>query len=897
MRHVRVLIARLMGLFAGEQADEDLREEMEAHLAMETAEYVRRGMSLKEARRKALLSAGGLTQGADAVRDQRGLPMISTFAADVRYAVRGLRLNPGFSTVVVLTLALGIGANTAIFSVVRGVLLKPLPHQEGERLLYLRHSTDVPGGSDMGFSVPEVRDLRAGVASLEGVAEYSPWSMILQEDDGAVRLTTGLVTGNYFGVMGLAPVLGRMIGPSDDGPTADRVMVLTNDYWMTRFGGDPTILGRQLRLDGHPVTVVGVVQPAPFHPAPIDALLNMVNSDHHLSAMMVEGRSHRMTEVVARVKPGATVEQARLEIQAVYARMQRDHPEAYDAASHPRVAAIPFRELMGERARLTLWLLVGAAAFVLIISVASVANLTLMRAVRRRHELVVRATLGAGVARLRRLLLTENLVLAFLGAALGLAIASGGLRLLVSLVERYSPRATEIRLDEPVLGFMVVLSVVVALLLSILVHLPREGTLAAHIVEGGHRISGSLSRYRIQRVLVIVQVAVSVVLLAGAGLLTRTMIRLSEVETGLATDEILTLQVPLMTPSELMSNPAADVGAKQRYEEMRSEMARLPGVIAAGVGSPGPLRRSTVRFDVKAESRPLPPGQAMPNAELRTASPEFFEAAGIPLVRGRAFTNTDRQGSELVVIINQTLAERLFPGEDPIGRRIAWTGEVLRFAPISGEWRTVVGVAGTTQDGGLDTAPDPAVFLPFAQTLALGGSLVIRASSNVAALVPEATRIVHRIAPAAPLENVQTIAQIRDQSVSPRRLNAALLSSFGILAVLIAAVGIAGVLAFSVSARTSEIGIRMSLGASRGSVLRMVLREGGVLLLAGLVIGLAAATLAARVLEGLLFRVPPHDPVTFGLVAVTMAAVGFIACWVPALRAARIDPATMMRCR
>jgi len=671
------------------------------------------------------------------------------------------------------------------------------------------------------------------------------------------------------------------------------VMVLTHEYWMKRFGGDSSVVGKRLRLDGKSVTVIGVVQPAPFFPGRVEALLNMVISEHHTSAMMVQGRTHRMTEMVARLAPGATLEQARAEVAAVSRRIQREYSEAYDPGSNHRITVLPFHDVLGERARLTLWLLMGAAAFVMIISAANVANLTLMRVVRREHELVLRATLGAGVARMRRLLLVENLVLTLLGAVLGVVIAVGGVRLLVSLAERYSPRASEIRLDAVALGFALALSVTLALLLSFLASLPKEGTFASWISAGATRLSGSLRRQRLQRGLVVAQIAVSVVLLAGAGLLTRTMVQLSNVNTGLRTEEVLTMEVTLLTPAELLAG--RDAEAKERYDRMRREIRALPGVIEAGVGSTMPLRSSGVGFEVKAEGRSLAVGEAIPRADLRTASPEYFRAAGIPLLAGREFAATDRPGSGRVVIINRTLADKFFPGEDPVGKRIAWTGDVLRFTPISGEWRTIVGVVGNTQDGGLDAQPRNVMFMPFAQEVALGGGFVIRADGNAAALAPAATRIIRRIAPTALIENVMTVAQIKDQSVSPRRLNAALVSSFGILAVIIAAVGIAGVLAFSVSARTKEIGIRMSLGADGGRVQRMILREGGVLLAIGLVSGVGGAFLAARVIRGLLFGVAPHDPVTLIAVAVMMAAIGIGACWIPALRAARIDPAITMR--
>jgi putative ABC transport system permease protein len=808
---------------------------------------------------------------------------------DLRYAVRSLSRTRGFTLAVVLTLGLGIGANTAIFSVVRGVLLRPLPHRDGDRLVYLRQSIDGPGGENVLFSVPEILDFREGAKSLGGIAEYSSMVYTLEGKQDAVRMNVGLVTGNYFRIMGLSPVIGRLLNDEDDGTNVPPVMVLTHEYWMKRFGGDPAIVGREVRLGGKAVTVVGVVQPAPYFPTRMDALLNMVISEHHTSAMMVQGRTHRMTEMIARLSPGATVEQARAEVAAIRSRVQADHPDAYDPGSGYRVSVLPFREVLGEKARLTLWLLMGAAAFVMIISAANVANLTLMRSVRREHELVVRAALGAGAARLRRLMLVENLVLASAGAALGLVLAVGGVRLLISLAERYSPRANEIRLDGMVLGFTLLLTVTVAVLLSFAPRLAREGALGAWVAAGVNRVSGDRRRQRLQRALVVAQIAVSVILLTGAGLLTRTMLQLSQVDPGLDAEHVLTMEVPFDYGAR------SDADAKALFERMRLEVGAIPGVREVGVGSTMPLRTTEVQLDVKAEGRPLAPGEPMPRAEFRTASPEFFRAAGIPLLRGREFAATDRQGSPLVVILNKTLADRLFPGRDPIGQRVAWTGDVLRFINVSGDWRTVVGVVGDTKDGGLDAEPRGVIFQPLDQEALFAGGLVIRAERDPAALIPAATRLVRSVSPRDPIENVLTVPQIRDQSVAPRRLNAVLVSSFGVLAVIIAAVGIGGVLAFSVSARTKEIGIRMSLGADRGRVQRMVLAEGGVLLALGLGLGVAGAIFASRVIRGLLFGVAPHDPVTLIGVALLMAAVGVGACWLPALRAASIDPAVSLR--
>jgi putative ABC transport system permease protein len=809
---------------------------------------------------------------------------------DIRYAIRTLSRARGFALTVVITLGLGIGATTAIFSVVRGVLLKPLPHRDGDRLLYLRHSINGPGGENIVFSVPEINDFRTAAKTLGGIAEYSSMTFTLRSESDAVRMNVGLVTGNYFQVMGLSPVLGRLLNDGDDGTKVPPVMVLTHEYWMKRFGGDRTVVGRKVIVDGKPVEIVGVVQPAPYFPQRMDALLNMVISEHHTSALMVQGRTHRMTEMIARLAPGATLPQARAEVTAIRARVQKDYPEAYDPGSGYRVTVIPFQEVLGEKARLTLWLLMGAAAFVMIISCANVANLTLMRGVRREHELVVRAALGAGVARLRRLLLVENLVLASTGAILGLFIALGGVRLLISLAERYSPRANEIHLDGMVLGFTLLLALAVALLLSFVASLPKEGTLASAVAAGVHRVSGSLKKQRLQRGLVVAQIAVSVILLTGAGLLTRTMLQLSEVKSGLKTENVLTMEVPLAIGER------SDADARALYDRMRLELGAVPGVKDVGIGSVMPLRSTIFQLDVKAEGRQLANGEAQPRAEMRTANPDYFRAAGIPVLKGREFRETDRDSSGRVVILNKTLADKFFPDRDPIGQRVAWTGDVLRFIGVSGDWRTVVGVVADTKDGGLDAEPRPVVFEPWTQEQVFQGfGLVINAASASGTLAPAATRIVRGIAPHEPIEHVMTVSQIRDESVAPRRLNAVLISSFSILAVIIAAVGIAGVLAFSVSARTNEIGIRMSLGADSGRVQRMILMEGGVLLIGGLLLGIGGAVFASGLISGLLFGVPPQDPLTLGGVALMMLAIGVGACWLPARRASKIDPAITMR--
>lgn len=810
---------------------------------------------------------------------------------DLRFALRSLARARGFAIAVILTLGLGIGANTAIFSVVRGVMLKPLPNRDGDKLMFLRQSVEANHQENVAFSVPEINDFRQQASSFSGIAEYSPITLTLLGEHDAVRIDLGLVTGNYFSVMGLKPVLGRQFGAGDDGPGAAPVMMLTQEYWKSRFGGDSAVIGKRVTVGGKSAEIVGVLEAAPYYPARIDALMNMAVSEHHVSATMVQGRTHRMTQMMARLAPGATVSGARAEVAAIEKRVHAEYPAAYDAGSGYKVTVTPFKEILGQKAQLTLWLLMGAAGFVLIIACANVTNLTLMRGVRREHELTVRAALGAGTSRLRKLLLVENLLLAGAGAALGLAIAFTGVRMLSTFAARYSTRADEISVDGLVLAFTLGLAVIVALILSFAPKLASEKMLGSALTSSGKRATGGLKRARLQQGLVVAQVAISVILLTGAGLLTRTMQRLSAVDSGVKTDHMLTMEVP-----HDFIGKQDPVKTASDYQHMKSGLAALPGVQSVGMGSVIPTRAAGFMLELNAEGQTLAAGQPHPQAEYRLAGPEYFKTSGITVLKGREFTSTDEPTTQEVVVLNKAAAEHLFPGVDPLGRRVAWTGDVLKFIGIKeNDWRTVVGVVADTKDGGLDAAQLPAVFTPVTQGIFPSGGFVIRANGDAAALAPAATNVIHSIAPDQRIEHVMTGEQLRDESIAPRRLNALLVGSFSILALIVAAIGIAAVLAFSVTARTNEIGIRMSLGADAGSVQRMVLSEGGRLVAIGLGVGVVGSVLLARLMQGLLFGVASDDPMTLGGVALLMAAIGIAACWIPAARAARIDPGVALR--
>ncbi|HET7373185.1 MAG TPA: ABC transporter permease [Gemmatimonadaceae bacterium] len=875
--------------------ERELAEEFRFHIEQESAELVAQlHLSPDEARRRALIAFGGLEKWRESHYDARGTRWLEDSWRDVTLALRSLRRNKGFATAVVLTLALGIGANTAMFTVLRGTLLRPLPNRDGGRLVYLRQSAPGAERHDVEFSVPEVADYRAGAGTLAQLAEYStavPFT-IVTGDGAPARVHVAVVSGNFFDVMGLAPVLGRVTNTRDDGAAAASVAVLSYQYWMDHFGGDPGIVGHTVRINEKISTVVGVVERTPQYPDPTDLFVNTVTSPHHLSATMVTDRSHRMSELFARLAPNATVEQARLEIGRIASNLFRDHPEAYEKAAQYQVTVSPLRDAVNERASLMFWLLMGAAAFVLLIACANVANLTLMRGVGREREMLVRAALGAGRGRLRRLLIVENLTLAIIGGAIGVLVALAGLRLLVSFAAQFSPRAYEIRVDALVLAVSLVTTVAVAIALSFVPRIGGERSLGSSLAPAG-RVTMGRGRQRFQRSLVVAQIAVCMVLLTGAGLLVRTLAKLDSVNTGVRTDHVLTVDLPL--GGDLLREVMKQPENLARYERIRDRVAALPGVDMASLATTAPLRNPMIGFDLKAEGRPTPPNRPTPHAGMKTIDPNYFTTAGIPLLAGRAFASTDGRGTTPVVVLNQSFAKQLFGDDNPVGRRIAWVGEVLKFSPFTADWRTVVGVVGDTRDRGLDSDPAPTVYLPFAQEVIINGALVVRTSSDPDVLKPAVLRAIHEVAPRQMIERVATIDQIRDEAVAPRRLNAMFIVSFGALAFGIAMVGIAGVLAFSVSLRTAEIGIRMSFGADAARVRRMILGEGGVLLAAGVLVGSAGALLAARLLRGLLFGVTPHDPATLGVVAFMLALVGIAACWVPAARAARVDPAVALR--
>jgi predicted permease len=641
-------------------------------------------------------------------------------------------------------------------------------------------------------------------------------------------------------------------------------------------------------MNGRVVTIVGVAEPAPPFPGETDVFVNLVTSPHHLDATMVHGRSHRMTDVFARLVPGATVARAQMELDRIATRVYADHPENYDAAAGYAVTISPLRDALTSNARSTLFLLMAVAGLVLITACANVANLILTRNLKREREFAVRWAIGATGGRLRRILLAETTVLALGGAALGLLLAFGGLDLLVGFAARFTARATEISIDGGVLLFTLVVALLAAFAFAFAPALRSQEVVNATLTRGGSRVTG---RQRLQRWLIVAQVAASVTVLTAAGLLTRTLIRLNAVDLGVELENTLTFEAPINTDGSM--TPPQAIALQQ---EMERRIKALPGVSNVGVGLAVPLRRNQFGLEVRAEGAPPAPGQPIPIAQVRTATPEWFEAVGMQILTGRDFESTDRMGAGKVAILNRALAERLFGDADPIGKRVTWTGQVLSAIGMQEEWKTVVGVVNNTLDDGPDAPPPLTMYEPLAQVAIpfFPGAFVIRANA-APSLAPRVIEVINELSPESPVLRIATLEQIREENVASERLNTLLITALGGLALVIAAIGLGGVLSFFISQRTAEIGIRMSLGAAPARVLGMVLKDGALLLGIGIGIGLLGSLVATRLLEGLLFGVSTSDPLTLAAVTAVMCAVGLVACSVPALRAARVDPLVAIR--
>jgi predicted permease len=915
-RALRKELAALFRVDPSHPGIERILEETENHLEDAIAGLVENGATIEEATVTALSRFGTASRVARAYgalkaptfvdpsadvsawrRLLRGFQSpggrLSGWFSDLQVAIRGLARSPGYTLAFVLTLGLGIGANTAIFSVVNGIWLRPLPYRDGDRLVYLRHSASLAGIPNATFSVPEIDDYRQHTPSLEGVAEFSTMTFTMLGVDEPARVRAGVVTGNYFEVMGLGAHLGRIISKSEDGPAAPAVAVLTYDYWHRLFGADPAAVGKTVTLNDRSVEIIGVAEPAPPYPEHTDMYVNMVASPHHLSASMTHDRVHRMTEVFARLAPDGSVASARAEVEAITRRIHEEHPEAYDPAQGYEVSVTRLRDELAAEARPMMLMLLGVAAFVLMIACANVANLTLARVMRRYDEWTLRASLGAKTWTLRRQLLLENIVPSVAGAALGVLLALAGVDLLAAYIARYSTRASEITVDTTVLGVALAVGFAAASFFALLPRLPGTASRGLGWFSGTRSTAGVAGR-RVQRLLVVSQVGVSFVLLVGAGLLLETLKNLQRDDGGVVLEEVLAMNIPMSygtrRPEELLAH----------HGTILERVAALPGVRSAALGSMVPLKETprgvlaglaAINFEI--EGQPTERGAQPPRADFRIVSGGYFHTLGMSVVEGRTFQSTDTWDAAKVVVVNQALAEHYFPDQEVVGQRIGWRGDTLHFMGVSDEYRTIVGVVSDVKDYGVAEGVPHVIFNPVTE-VPLAGSLFVRTGKPDMVVRP-ILDLIREIDPQQPVVEVGTLAQIRSESISPQRLNAALVGAFALLALTVAAVGVAGVLAFGVSQRTHEFGVRAALGADRSVLMQVVLKEGAWLALFGVAIGLAASFLFAGLISGLLHDVAPTDVGTLGLVALLLTLVALLASAVPAWRASEIDPVQALR--
>jgi putative ABC transport system permease protein len=817
------------------------------------------------------------------------------FLNDLKLAVRSLSRTKGLAITVILTLALGIGANAAIFSLVRGVLLRPLVNADENQLIYIHQSAPGIAPGEVPFSVPEIQDIKAGTHSLSSFGEFSVigFTMIGLGEPREVR--AGVVDGSYFDVVGLHPVLGRLIGPQDDGPKAAGVVVLTYPFWSNALKRDPSVLGKNLRLGSlgdRTATIIGVLEPSVPYPANTEIIANIVTSPHHLSATMVTGRVHRMTELFGRLAPGATLDQARAELSTVYSAMLKDHSDAYPSQAHFQIDARLLRDQITSGARTVLLVLLAASGLVFVIACSNVANLILARSVRREGELSIRAALGASSGALRRTLLAESLVLCVIGAGLGVLSARPLLSVLARYASRFSVRALDLTVDSSMPWVGAILAVIAAVLLAYVPHLPTANT-----SQGSSRASGSLritgSTNRRLRIFAITQIAASFMLLAGASMLLKTLLALQTAQTGLDTRHVLAINVPAVsygkTPQQVVDF----------YKESIRRIDALPGIDTTAFGLIVPWRDAGnfgPGFQFSADGHVHGPGEEDPRAQLRTISPGFFAALGVPILAGRDFNALDGRDKEPVAIISQTLAQRMFPGQDALNRHVYWTDPVLKFIPgISTAPQRIIGVTADIDDEHVVPESILTVYNSFDQGPMFGGRLFIHTSTNPYSLVTPITSIIRGMSVDQPVERAATLEDVRAEVLTPDRLNTVVFGVFAGVALAIALVGVAGVLAFSVSARTREFGIRLALGSPPQRLLTGVIAEGAVMAIAGVIAGAAGGYLLAR-LAGSYFqdmRMPSALPVVGSAFVLLAAAV--IASALPAARAARVDVMQALR--
>lgn len=866
----------LRALLRRSQVERELDEELRYHLERQTEQNVRLGMSPEEARHAAFRSFGGVEQAKERSRDARGVRGLEDLWQDLRYGARMLLKQPAFTLIAVLTLALGIGATTALFSVVNGVLLRPLPYRDEARIVTLWQSNLHSGVAREETSPATFLDWRERLQSYEAIAAIEPFGHSLIGNGEPERFRSWVVTENFFEILGAAPLQGRTFLPEEFGTGRGNVVVLGYGLWQQRFGGDPHLVGRQLTLNGQPHTVIGVMPPEFQYPPGREL---WAPRGPRANDRQIRGGTY--IKVIGRLKPGRTLAGAQTELQTVAAQLSAEYPQ-----TNAQVGAVivPMREVIVGQVRRGLLVLFGAVGFVLLIACANIASLLLARASQRSRELAIRAALGAGRARLLRQLLIESALLAGLGGMSGVLLAYWLIEALVALSPGNLPRLEQIRLDPLAGAFAAGLTLLTALLCGLIpaIQMTRPNVQAA-LKDEGRTATGGRTPQRLRQLLVVAEMALALALLVGAGLLMRSFVTLMRVNPGFTTERALTLEVQLgrnRTPEQM----AAFVAQAQE------RLSLLPGVQAVGLTTALPFHDNQIVIPTtfSIADRAAAPGQESTAYQIGV-TPDYLAALGVPLLRGRALTSFDQADAVPVVLINQTLARRHWPLEDPLGKKIAFDsfGRAMNCE--------IVGVVGDVRPRGLDQEPQPEIYLPYAQAPFGSATWLVRTAGDPLSLLPAVKEKIREVNPTQTFASIATLEQLLDHSTSRRRFNLFLLGSFAALALLLAGIGLYGLISYTTAQRTQEIGIRIALGAQGGDVLQLVIGQGMKLALAGVALGLVTSLGLTRLMASLLFGISATDTLTFAGVSLLLLSVALLACWIPARRATKVDPMIALR--
>lgn len=808
---------------------------------------------------------------------------MASFASDLTLATRSLRKAPGFAITAIVTIALGIGASTAIFSMVNGVLLSRLPYGGGERLVHLTQASS--RAPDEGFSVLEVQDLGDRTRSLAGVAEYHSMAFELYGHGDPMRVQTGVVSDDFFELLGVEPLLGRLFRPGEDAIGAPPVVLLSYRFWKEKFGGDSSVVGSAFTMNDKVHTVVGVLPPLPGYPDDNDLWMPAGACPFRSAPQMMSSRSMRMVGAWAVVKPGIPLDRARADLASVERELHAEYPEAYPPSARLRIGAVTVREELTARSRPLLFTLLGTAAFLLLVATANLANLTLARHLRRRREIALRVALGAGSWRIFRQLAAESLVITSLGGILGALLALSGLGILRALAALVTPRAGEVRMDARVLLFTTFVSVSVAIVVALLplVRTRRVSGLSNALREGGANTAGGRREGRLRGALLASQVAIAVVLLVGAGLIGRSLVALERVDSGFDGRGVVTARLDLN-----FTKYDTRAARSNMADALLDRLSSIRGVSSAALANALPLgnnQPTLVSFEIDGVSSPA--GRANPRADLVAVTPSYFQTVGVPLLRGRAFASSDRDTLDPVAIIGQRLARSYWGNRDPVGTRIS--------ADSGRHWVRIVGVVGDVRQNRLDEDATDEIYIPLSLAAPSDLRAFLRSPGSATSVVSDLRALVRSIDPKQAVTEVQTLTQLRGDQLAEPRLTATLLVVFALVALTITAAGLAALVAHTVSQRRPEIAIRVALGADNARVLRAVLRQSAAMVVVGLVLGIGIAVGASRFVAALLFQVAPTDLLTYFSVAVVILATAACASLAPARRALRTDPARVLR--